>query len=210
MKSKLKLLAAPYSNEHVHAEIMRLASILSRGFAFGYYTDEDIAQEAYIDALEGLPNYDNGGLDSNGDAKRPLDKFLFTHIKFKLLNLKRDEFRRSDPPCVSCHLDDFSVHMHDGYCRKYAEWRSRNDAKSGLMAPLGLTDLEAANRPGQNESDALDAVSRAEIVAKLDAIIPASLRASYLKMKSGETIKRSHREAIKKLIAENFSDAEDS
>jgi hypothetical protein len=121
-KQKNNSLAPPYEDDEVVETIARLAGILSHNFAFGYYGQDDIKQELTLYALQGLADYDSGGLNKAGEVKRPLEKFLFSHMKNRLFNLKRDKFRRADPPCLSCHIEDYTVHNFDGPCQPYAEW----------------------------------------------------------------------------------------
>lgn len=195
-------LAPPYEDAEVVAMVGRLAAIVSRDFSFGYYDVDDLRQECAIFALEALPRYVSGGLDAGGLVRRPLDKFLYSHFRKRLINLKRDKFRRADPPCLSCHIEDYTVHEHDGACPEYAAWRSRNDSKAGLMSPIGLTMEEPPGKYADSEAEAT--AERNELIEKLDALIPARLRSSYAKLKAGLPVSRQHRKAIRALIAEAF------
>src|SRR5947208_703774 len=74
--------------------IEKAVGMLAPSFAFGIYDVEDIRQEARIFAIEALPRY---------DGVRPLENFLYSHVKNRLINLRRDKFRRADAPCKACH-----------------------------------------------------------------------------------------------------------
>ena len=65
--------------------IERVASRYAHKFRFGYYTAEDIKQEAIIIGMEALNRYDEA---------RPLENFLAVHIKNRLNNFKRDKYYR--------------------------------------------------------------------------------------------------------------------
>ena len=56
-------------------------------FKFGYYTPDDIRQEAFIIALDALERYEEG---------RPLENFLAVHVKNRLNNFKRDKYYRQN------------------------------------------------------------------------------------------------------------------
>src|SRR3954453_8942961 len=77
------------------AAIEKVVGILASSFAFGYFEVEDIKQQARLFAIEAMKRY---------DPSRPLDNFLYAHIKNRLINFRRDKFRRNDPPCLSCHM----------------------------------------------------------------------------------------------------------
>lgn len=67
---------------------------LAGGFVFGYFTIEDIRQEARCFALEGLRNFDPN-FKSEGALEEKLRSFLFRHVRNRLMNLKRDKQGRS-------------------------------------------------------------------------------------------------------------------
>ena len=52
-------------------------------FKFGYHEIEDMKQQAAVFAIEALEKYDH---------KRPLENFLWVHVRNRLFNFKRDNF----------------------------------------------------------------------------------------------------------------------
>ena len=58
--------------------LTKAINLLAPSFTFGYYDIEDIKQEAYIFGLESLARY---------DRSRPIENFLYSHIKNRLINL---------------------------------------------------------------------------------------------------------------------------
>lgn len=72
-------------------EVIRIIQGISKKFgqkyAFAYYTSEDIEQECFIIACEGLERY---------NGSKPLENFLSVHIRNRLFNLKRKKLKRSE------------------------------------------------------------------------------------------------------------------
>ena len=54
---------------------------LAYKFRFAYHNFDDMKQQAAIFAIEGLEKYDNS---------RPLENFLWTHVRNRLFNYKRN------------------------------------------------------------------------------------------------------------------------
>lgn len=67
-----------------------VVNTLIGGFVFGSYTIEDIKQEARCFALQGLSKFDPTK-KTEGTLEEKLRSFLFTHIRNRLMNLKRDK-----------------------------------------------------------------------------------------------------------------------
>ena len=71
--------------EEVLEIIEIVATRLCHKFKFGYHTAEDIKQQARMFAWEGLDKY---------DEIRPLENFLWTHVRNRLYNFKRNNYSR--------------------------------------------------------------------------------------------------------------------
>ena len=67
------------------AIVDKIANRFANTFKFGYHELEDMKQQAWQVALEGLKDY---------DGKRPLENFLWTHVRNRLYNFKRDNLKR--------------------------------------------------------------------------------------------------------------------
>ena len=65
--------------------ITNVSRRLASKFTFAHYTEDDIAQEAFMIGMEALDRY---------DENRPLENFLFVHIRNRLKNFKRDNYIR--------------------------------------------------------------------------------------------------------------------
>lgn len=102
---------------------------LGKKFRFGYYTSEDLRQEAYILAWECLPRW---------DRKRSLPAFIYSHLYKRLCNLKRNKYERIEPPCTHCPINAYKKKKCTAYtnledCKYYSEWLARNKFKRNLM-----------------------------------------------------------------------------
>jgi hypothetical protein len=111
---------------------------LAYKFKFGYHDIDDMKQQITLFALEGIKNYDH---------KRPLENFLWTHVRNRLFNYKRDNYQRPNKPCLTCPLYDpnlkqstsgCSQFSNKNDCELYSKWSDRNNAKKNLahFAPI--------------------------------------------------------------------------
>lgn len=164
---------------------------LGHKFKFGYHSYEDMKQQAAIFALEGLEKYDNS---------RPLENFLWTHVRNRLFNYKRDNYQRPDKPCIGCPFFDMNYQESPDQCKKYSNkldcqefslWYNRNNNKKNIMKPVGISDLEQQHvtiSQLNSQKSILEHVADQQILDILDREIPAQYRASYLKLKNGDKI----------------------
>ena len=65
------------TEQEVLIVIEKIANRYCHKFKFGYFTAEDIKQEAFIIAVDALDRY---------DERRPLENFLSAHVKNRLIN----------------------------------------------------------------------------------------------------------------------------
>lgn len=175
------------SEEEFMLAVDHACSFLAKSFTFGYYDSDDIRQEAYIFSLEAISRY---------DRSRPLENFLFSHIRNRLINFKRDKFHRNDPPCDLCSTGE--VHSDGLQCSKYILWYRRNASKQNLMRPTHLDSVGVDYI--SKKSLLVDSVVDREIFEIIDEFLPSEWRGYYLKMRCGEIVSRLKREAVVKLI----------
>lgn len=158
-------------------------------FKFGYHDIDDMKQQAAIFAIEGLEKYDHS---------RPLENFLWTHVRNRLFNYKRDHYQRPDKPCLTCifydpdrrqSINQCSKFTDKSNCPEYTAWDVRNSNKRNIMKPVGIEDLsgQQVSIPDSNNS-ILDIVANEQIIKILDENIPASFRPTYLKLKYGDKV----------------------
>jgi hypothetical protein len=151
-------------------------------FKFGYHDVEDMKQQAAIFALEGLEKYDH---------TRPLENFLWTHVRNRLFNYKRNNYQRPDKPCLTCPLYDPQNKVSTSQCSKYSDkqscdlyksWLSRNNSKKNIMQPSYI-DYDITNNV-----ELINDVANNEIINFLDINIDSEFRETYLRLKHGEKI----------------------
>lgn len=165
-------------------------------FRFGYHDIDDMKQQAAIFALEGLEKYDHS---------RPLENFLWTHVRNRLFNYKRNNYQRPDKPCLTCPLYDPKCKKSSSECEKYenkndcelyASWIKRNTSKKNIMKPSYI-DYDIVNK---FNFDSL--TENSELINFLDTNIHADFRETYLRLKHGERITKQKLVKLQKHIEE--------
>ena len=183
-------------------EFVRVWNIISQRlgykFKFGYHTHEDMKQQAAIFALEGLKNY---------DKSRPLENFLWTHVRNRLFNYKRDHYQRPDKPCLTCPFYDSKCSKSSSECTEfsnknecslYSSWLKRNDAKKNIMKPIGL-DLVLDYPTKHNEDQTVIDIQNKEIIDIIDNNISTKNRPIFLKLQGNVKISKPE---LQKLLVE--------
>lgn len=192
------------STEEFLLVLDNISKRLANKFKFAYHGTEDMKQQAAIFALEGLKNYDN---------KRPLENFLWTHVRNRLFNYKRNNYQRPDKPCHSCPFYDklfkCSTNQCEQYtnkhdCELYAAWAKRNEVKKNIIQP---THIDSNNNYMHNNCDINIFAANQELIDFLDQHIQTDYRESYLKLKHGTKIPKAE---LKKLQAHIFQLMEDN
>lgn len=167
-------------------------------FRFGYFEKEDLEQEGWKFAIEGLEKYDN---------KRPLENFLRVHIRNQFINLKRNKFSRYDPPCLSCPFYDPECKQSDNKCsefvnkddcKKWASWKKRNAAKSGLMRPMDIDSVTEDDL--ESDIQFINSLNLSAIHKKINAELPTELRGDFLRMLDGVYIPKHKKDKVREFI----------
>lgn len=81
--------------EVTNEQIQTIQAVVKRvchKYVFGYFSVEDIQQEAFIIGYKAV--------EEIWDGKRPLENFLSIHIPNRLKNFKRDNYYRLDIPDI--------------------------------------------------------------------------------------------------------------
>ncbi len=180
--------------------IDKISSRLAHKFTFGFYTYEDIKQQAFIEGWKGLDTY---------DASRPLENFMWTHIKNRLCNFKRDNFERLDKPCLKCPLNAYNTNVPSGcnlyidkqQCDLYKNWSIRNSPKKNLMNTIDIDNIDDERESNISKMDTIaEDIDKANLFALIDDKLPIYLRPYYIKWKSGCKIPKIYRDEIKAVI----------
>lgn len=182
--SKKKKLPNKVKESDFLAALEKVSNKLARKYRFAYHDLEDMKQQAAIFALEGLESYDNN---------RPLENFLWTHVRNRLFNFKRNNYQRPDKPCLKCPLHDPHNQKSSSGCEKYNNkndcdlynaWSKRNETKKNIMAPKNMDNISDYNNLKQYDPSSI--LDNSEIIKLLDnKIYKPEYRESYLKLKNG-------------------------
>lgn len=200
--TKKKKTSDKTSNKVSEEEFLRVLDNISKRlahkFRFAYHEIEDMKQQAAIFAIEGLEKYDN---------KRPLENFLWTHVRNRLFNYKRNNYQRPDKPCLTCPFFDKKMSQNTSQCTKfsnkndcnlYAAWSKRNETKKNIVQPSHIEDDHCFQ-----SSDNLGlSIQNQEFIKFLDTNIHTEYRENYLKLKHGVKIPKQQLNKLKKHIIE--------
>jgi len=181
--------------------INNIANRLANKFKFGYHALEDMKQQARLFAWEGIENY---------DGIRPLENFLWTHVRNRLYNFKRNNFGRPDKPCDSCPYFDIAFENDKGYgcraydnheeCDLYMGWLKRNTAKRNIMNTAQL-DLDI------KQSDAIeDMIDKKQIFNLVDKSIPVQYREDWIRLVNNLKLAKVKRDILIEVIIQIFKE----
>jgi DNA-directed RNA polymerase specialized sigma24 family protein len=174
-------------------ELLKVIDIITKKlaykFKFGYHDIQDMKQQISVFAIEGLKNYDH---------KRPLENFLWTHVRNRLFNYKRDNYQRPDKPCYSCPLYDKSSALCTKYsnkndCELYAKWLDRNQNKKNLMH---LTTVDEIKDYGNLFLDSINSPDETETIKIIEDNLTGEYRTIYLKLKHGTKVSKSDKNKL--------------
>ena len=195
-KKKKKTKKTPKVDDN---ELLKVIDIISKKlaykFKFGYHDIEDMKQQISIFAIEGLKNY---------DQKRPLENFLWTHVRNRLFNYKRDNYQRPDKPCYTCPFYDPSMTSSFSQCKSYTNkndcelynsWSKRNDTKKNLMYLITVDEIKDFSNIFQSY---INDTENQEIYKILEENLIGEERIIYIKLKTGSKVKKNE---ILKLVS---------
>jgi DNA-directed RNA polymerase specialized sigma24 family protein len=180
-----KLLHVPegMTETHVIELIQGISRMLAPKYTFGYFTQEDIEQEAFILGMECLPNY---------NSKYSLSTFLYHHINNRLKNFKRDNYSRPIK-CPYCGPNETC---------EYCETKLLAiQQKKNLMEPIDIDNVRLDNEEHMSYSyyisDELDIKAFKSLI---DECLPLELREDYLRIHDGVLIPKQKRERVEREI----------
>jgi hypothetical protein len=188
------------SEEEIVATIENVSNRLASKYRFGYHGVDDMKQQAAQFAIEGLAKY---------DGKRPLENFLWTHVRNQLFNYKRDHFRRPDKPCFTCPFYDKHCEVSLNQCEKYEDkmecslytnWVNRNNSKQNIMQPADIGNVRDEDEENMRIGDHTDEVERKELWTLIDKHLDIKLRADYIKMRNSIKIPKQKRIKVEQAI----------
>lgn len=189
--------------DEVMVTIDKVANRLAHKFKFGYHTVDDMKQQARMYAWIGLEKYDN---------KRPLENFLWTHVRNRLFNFKRDKYLRPDLPCLSCPIKAYDPHKDKStsgctaYCDKlecplYERWKFRNERKQNIMNAIGIDNVVDENEANMKVYTDLDAeIDMKDFFKIVEDNIPLDMKADFIRLRNNIPISKPRREKIYQAI----------
>lgn len=191
------------SQEEFLKVLDNISKRLGHKFKFGYHSFDDMKQQAAIFALEGLEKYDHS---------RPLENFLWTHVRNRLFNYKRNNYQRPDKPCLTCPFFDKNYKCSNNQCTEftnkqdcelYSAWVARNETKKNIMQPSYMEQ----ELPAKNSTDPFNLAANKEVIDFLENNIKTEYREIYLKIKHGLKVSKQDitklKDHIKELMEKN-------
>ena len=190
-----------HSEQEVLDVIDNIANRLCYKFKFGYHSPEDMKQQARLFAWEGLEKY---------DKKRPLENFLWTHVRNRLYNFKRNNYSRLEKPCDTCEFyvnKKCTEFVDQEECNLYKGWLDRNNAKKNLMHSISVEFDQ-----NEHEDAAIGTLFAKEVSELLDEKLHVRFREDWIRLlnnlKLGKVRKDKILEEIKSILKENGIDKE--
>lgn len=187
------------TEEEVMVVINNVANRLARRFKFGYHEMDDMKQQARLFAWEGMSKY---------DGKRPLENFLWTHVRNRLFNFKRDKYERPGKPCLDCK---YLIYDNDGdrckqvedktECTSYNHWIMSNERKKNLMNPTDLENIISDNEEGMKLYDDIsNSIDCKKILEIIERELPVQHRMLFLRFKENAKLTKNQKENIRQII----------
>lgn len=180
--------------------IQKISRKIAKKYSYSYHVYADILQDAFIEAVSALEQY---------DASLPIENYLTICLRNHFLNQRRKYVERAESPCNRCALYIMSSCMAfrtREQCERYGRWTRRNISKrllaNGVLKgtdengeSLGLFEREYTHR-------AYEGVDNQEIIDQIEAKIPFNMRKLYLRWKSGVKISKADEHTIRNLLVE--------
>ena len=205
VNKRKKMMQVPngYTEEQVLAIIDNVVNKLGPSFTFAHFDTDDIKQEGRIIALDILQK-------NVYDTSKPLENFLYSHVRNRLINLKRDKFARHEPPCTSCPFYDpknlksnnqCSAYTDKMECDRYELFIRYNTARRNINQPTDIDTVDGDRERSMHKND--ETISESENNELLDLIntkLPIELRGDFLRIINGTSIPKNRRERVQTAI----------
>ena len=148
-------------------------------------------QQVALFAWQGLENY---------DGVRPLENFLWVHVRNRLYNFKRNNYARPDLPCDNCPLKAYVNRRCTAFdsrmqCDIYVKWHDRNLTKKNLMSTK-----ESVDSVDHKSSSLEDKLLSKDIYDLINSNIPISLREDWLRYVNKLKLPKNKREALFSIV----------
>ena len=170
--------------DDINEIVDRISSRLSYKFKFGYHTIDDMKQQAALFAWEGIQSW---------DEVRPIENFLWIHVRNRLYNFKRNNYGRPEKPCDSCPLyvnKECTKYNDMMDCHLYSGWSNRNESKKSLMSTYSTI---SDNYHQVNEAEELFSK---EVLAVIDLQLHVSFREDWIRFSNNLRLPKQKRERL--------------
>lgn len=187
----------------------RVLNLLASRFRFGYHELDDIKQQGMLFAIKIMAT-------NKYDTSRPLENFLYTHLRNQFINYKRDNYIRNEPPCLGCIFYDpkrtksanqCAAFAAKEECQKLQDWNRRNAIKRNIMQPIDVESVIDYGFAKKNDT-VLFEMECEELERRIDELLPMDMRADYLRLRAGEPVSKSRKLTIRNVISEILSGAQ--
>ncbi len=196
------------TEDEVLQVINNIANRLANRFKFGYHETEDMKQEARLLAISGIDKFDE-------TKSYPLENFLWTHVRNRLFNLKRNNYERPDKPCFKCPFNAYDLtcasecsKYEDKFsCSLYKGWIERNTAKKNILQPIDLSTVDRDTEDNMKiYVEYEDNLDNKEIKRVLNKYLPLELRADYLKLINNVHVPKNRKLKVFKAVTKILED----
>lgn len=157
---------------------------LVKKFTFNIYDVDDIRQEAFLIASEGVFNF-------NPAYNVPLESFLYTHLYNRLINFKRDNYLRRENNCQECR-------NISKVCARCEQRERLNMTKKSILEPANIESLAHPTFINEYEKKVDQETIISEILRRLT---PLQVQDFY-KIRDGVRINNNKKKRIIEIIQE--------
>jgi hypothetical protein len=172
-----------YTEQQIIDSIIDVVKTIAHSFTFGCYELEDIKQEGFIFGMEALPKFNN----TKGAS---LKSFLHTHIKYRLINLRRDKLH-GNFPCSRCEEFVGGDCQLEQPCKKWHSWSFRVLSRQRLMETY---DIESTTQ--YYIDDPLQVLCDKELLQYISDNIDLRLRADYKRFLEDAKLPKGRRDKV--------------
>lgn len=164
--------------------IQKIMNRLAPKFTFGHYGVDDIKQEIFILAVEGLEKYDK--------ERGAISTYLYHYVNSRIKNFKRDNFFRQEYKCAQCSCKD-------PYCDRCIKRQWKMQRKSGLLEPRDIHVITEDSSIVVHH-DYLEDLAIKELQDIINRELPVSMREDYLRMTEGMYVHKRKRAEIETIL----------
>lgn len=202
-----------YTEQQILEIIENVVNSLARNFRFGYHDIDDLKQEGRLFAVTAMN-------EDGYDPTRPLANFLYRHVRNRMINFRRNNYTRYEPPCIKCPFYDpknikskaknkCSEFMDRMECERFSGWEKHNIVRKNLMEPKSIQDESGEYYNFTTTGDFVEEIEFKEILSLIDEKLPVDLRSDYLKMRQrglGNKVSKNRQHKVRQAIMEIIKD----